>query len=187
VSLFLSFLFSAIYHRLSRENRIIWYQWCNTDCFKAIHSRISTIWWNVHKDRGSWAQWMDDEKGVRCVKHGNRCTLKDLSVGQHHAWMIARSVGGLTKRGGATEGVLHSSSWLPHRRLAKTSFASVPRSPTGPRSYEWERSSLGKLKTIGESPSGLGDGLQTAQSSSTPPAKAWNRIPRRVLGASPSH
>ncbi len=42
--------------------------------------------------------------------HGNRCTLKDLSVGQHHAWMIARSVGGLTKRGGATEGVLHSSS-----------------------------------------------------------------------------
>uniref|UniRef100_M1DPA8 Uncharacterized protein n=1 Tax=Solanum tuberosum TaxID=4113 RepID=M1DPA8_SOLTU len=69
---------------------------------------------------------MDDEKGVPCLAwehmHGNRCTLKDLSVGQHHAWIIAWSVGGLTKRGGAIEVVLHSASRLPNWRLAKPSW-----------------------------------------------------------------
>uniref|UniRef100_M1DQG3 Uncharacterized protein n=1 Tax=Solanum tuberosum TaxID=4113 RepID=M1DQG3_SOLTU len=80
--------------------------------------------------------------------NGNTCTLKEVPVGQHHAWMIARSVGGLTKRGGATEG---------------------------------ERCSLCEPKTIGESPSGLGDSTQTAQSSSSSQANTRNRIHRRVF------
>ena len=52
--------------------------------------------------------------------HGNKCTLKEFRVGQHHAWLIAWSVGGVTKRGGTIEDVLHSASWLPFRQLAKT-------------------------------------------------------------------
>ncbi|KAH0725192.1 hypothetical protein KY284_001057 [Solanum tuberosum] len=35
--------------------------------------------------------------------HGNICTLKELPVGKHPAWMIAWSMGSLTKRGGASE------------------------------------------------------------------------------------
>ena len=31
--------------------------------------------------------------------NGNMCTLEELSVGQDHAWLIAWSVGGLTKEG----------------------------------------------------------------------------------------
>jgi len=42
--------------------------------------------------------------------HGNKCTLKEFRVGQHHAGLIAWSVGGLTKRGGTIEDVLHSAS-----------------------------------------------------------------------------
>jgi len=42
--------------------------------------------------------------------NGNMCTLEELPVGQDHAWLIAWSVGGLTKEGGAIEDVLHSAS-----------------------------------------------------------------------------
>ena len=31
--------------------------------------------------------------------NGNMCTLEELPVGQDHAWLIAWSVGGLTKEG----------------------------------------------------------------------------------------
>jgi len=51
--------------------------------------------------------------------YGNICTLKELLVGQHHAWIIAWNVGFLTKQGGAIEDVLHSARWLPNRRFAK--------------------------------------------------------------------
>uniref|UniRef100_M1DRF4 Uncharacterized protein n=1 Tax=Solanum tuberosum TaxID=4113 RepID=M1DRF4_SOLTU len=106
--------------------------------------------------------------------------LKELSVGQHHAWMIAWSVGGLMKRGGASE------ECAPFDELENTSttrqnpLARVPKIANCPRSYKGEICSLGELKTIGASPSGLGDGSQTAQSSSSFPSKARSRVPRRT-------
>uniref|UniRef100_M1DZM9 Uncharacterized protein n=1 Tax=Solanum tuberosum TaxID=4113 RepID=M1DZM9_SOLTU len=125
--------------------------------------------------------------------HGNICTLKDLPVGQHHSWMIAWSMGGLTKRRGASEecapfGELEDTLATRQSPLARVlgsptdpmSIKWVPRSPTSPRIYEREICSLGELKAIGASPSGLGDGPQTAHSSSSSPAKLRNRIPRQL-------
>uniref|UniRef100_M1DNY6 Uncharacterized protein n=1 Tax=Solanum tuberosum TaxID=4113 RepID=M1DNY6_SOLTU len=67
--------------------------------------------------------------------YGNLRTLKELPVAQHHAWMITWSVGGLTKQGGASEGVslfgeISATSVTRHDPLSRVLI-----SPTGPRSY----------------------------------------------------
>uniref|UniRef100_M1DD32 Uncharacterized protein n=1 Tax=Solanum tuberosum TaxID=4113 RepID=M1DD32_SOLTU len=98
-------------------------------CFDGVFTRMAV-----------WHVWMPRREFS---------ALKELPVGQHHAWMIAWSVEGLMKRGGASE----------------------------------ECAPFGELKTLGVSPSGLGDGSQTAQSSSSFPARARRRVPRRTYWA----
>uniref|UniRef100_M1DT36 Uncharacterized protein n=1 Tax=Solanum tuberosum TaxID=4113 RepID=M1DT36_SOLTU len=121
-----------------------------------------------------WHAWMP-------MKEFN--ALKELPVGQHHAWMIAWNVGGLTKRGRASEecapfGELENISTTRQNPLAR-----YPKIAKFLRSYKGENCSLGELKTIGGSPSGLTDGFQTAQSSSSFLAKARSRVPRRTYWA----
>uniref|UniRef100_M1DI17 Uncharacterized protein n=1 Tax=Solanum tuberosum TaxID=4113 RepID=M1DI17_SOLTU len=128
-----------------------------------------------------WHVWMPNREFP--ALHGNICTLKELPIRQHHAWMIAWSMEGLKKRGGASEkcapfGELENTSATRQSPLAR-----VPNITNCPRSYKGENCSLGELKTIGASPSGLGDGSQTAQSSSSFPAKARSKVPRRTYWA----
>uniref|UniRef100_M1DW51 Uncharacterized protein n=1 Tax=Solanum tuberosum TaxID=4113 RepID=M1DW51_SOLTU len=138
------------------------------DYVKAIHSRTSIFDGVFTKMEVVWHVWMP-------MREFN--ALKELLVGQHHAWMIAWSVGGLTKRGVPSEecapfGELENTSTTRQNPLAR-----VPKITNFPRSYKGENCSLGELKTIGASPSGLGVVSQTAQSSSSFPAKARSRVP----------
>ncbi|WMV18626.1 hypothetical protein MTR67_012011 [Solanum verrucosum] len=60
-------------------------------CFDGVFTRMEFV----------WHVWMPRREFH--ALHGNIFTLTELKVGQHHAWMIAWSVGGLTKRVGASE------------------------------------------------------------------------------------
>jgi len=78
-----------------------------------------------------WHVWMP-RKEFHAL-HGNICTLKELPIGQHHAWNQAWSVEGLTKRGGASEecalfGELENTSATRQSPLARVpNIANCPR------------------------------------------------------------
>jgi len=60
-------------------------------CFYEVFTRMDIV----------WHVWMPRKEFP--ALHGNICTLKELPIGKHHAWTIAWSVEGLTKRGVASE------------------------------------------------------------------------------------
>uniref|UniRef100_M1DA68 Uncharacterized protein n=1 Tax=Solanum tuberosum TaxID=4113 RepID=M1DA68_SOLTU len=68
--------------------------------------------------------------------HRNICTLKDLPVGQHHSWMIAWSMGGLTKRRGASEECAPFGELEDTLATRQSPLARVLGSPTDPMSIK---------------------------------------------------
>ncbi|KAH0650282.1 hypothetical protein KY284_030194 [Solanum tuberosum] len=88
---------------------------------------------------------MEDVKHVWMTRrefhtlHGNICTIKELPVGQHHAWMIAWSVGGLTKQGGATRDIVPFGELTYTSATRQTSLARVPRLQKCPKELRREK------------------------------------------------
>ncbi|KAH0725503.1 hypothetical protein KY284_001368 [Solanum tuberosum] len=87
-------------------------------CFDGLFTRMEVVW-------HVWMQMREFH-----ALHGNICTLKELLVGQHHAWMIAWSMGGLMKRGGASEECALFGQLKDILATLQSPLARVPGSPT---------------------------------------------------------
>ncbi|KAH0746339.1 hypothetical protein KY285_007996 [Solanum tuberosum] len=68
------------------------------------------------------------------VRGLGKCASKELRAEQHSVWMIAWSVGGPTRQGGAKESVAPFGEVPATLAIRRTPLARVPVSPTDPMS-----------------------------------------------------
>uniref|UniRef100_M1DXL2 Uncharacterized protein n=1 Tax=Solanum tuberosum TaxID=4113 RepID=M1DXL2_SOLTU len=99
-------------------------------CFDGVFTGMEVV----------WHVWMPMREFH--ALHGNICTLKELPVGQHHAWMIAWSMGGLTKQGGASEEGAPFGELKDTSATRQSPLVRVPELPTDPMSSKWRYCSI---------------------------------------------
>uniref|UniRef100_M1DFX0 Uncharacterized protein n=1 Tax=Solanum tuberosum TaxID=4113 RepID=M1DFX0_SOLTU len=80
---------------------------------------------------------MVPRKGFQALL-GNKWALKELPAEQHHVWLIAWSMGSLTKKGGENEHVVPFGELTSTSVTHQATLARVLTSPKVPRNYNWK-------------------------------------------------
>lgn len=132
---------------------------------------------------------MDDDEGVPCLAWEHMYLEEDPSW-ETSCLDDSLECGRPNEAGGVIGYVVSFREKTSTSATRQTSLVGFLDCQSRPKSYEGESFSLGELKTICTSPSGLGDGPQTAQSSSSSPSKARSQeqdSSPSILGTSLSH